>query len=317
MNYLKHKLYRRKTLQKSFENVDFKPGMRYAGIAISKWHYDYLSGKSLTPVLSKKPEEIHDINSMKYSIKLLIKLNKIMDAKKALLWVRNLYAKKLGRNEAGPKVEIMEQQEQRFYNTYIFEDDINYDDFCSVDDKPTRFFKQYKQLDREINAHYLTRFYKKETKKAMRDHQIGNTKLAISAHVYKHECGHLIDCMKNKNYKPKRNPLVAYRKIVDLVNKRFEATHTQYQRLDIIESMETSIPQITFGGNEPNQKFIKFCKRAVQQYKKQQYFGFDDEIICFKEAIERSKEYEKMEKEYESSSDESSGPQYYSSDSDF
>jgi hypothetical protein len=320
MNYLKHKLYRRKIVGELFEQINYKPGMKYAGITISKWHFDYLASKSLTPVLSKQPVEITTINEMKYSIKCLIKLNKIMNAKRALLWVRNMFAKKLNREQAGTKRTEMEIQEKRFYNTYIFEEDVSYEEFSNTQSKTTQFFKQYKQLDREVNANYLSRYYNKETSKARKDHQIGNVKIAITAHMYKGEIGEFIDKNKTIDYKPKRNPVAAYRRIVDMVEKKFRETHTKIQRLEIVNSLEDCIPQITFGTKDPNTKYIKFCRNAIKKYKNNKGSSYQDETAGLKEAIKRSKEEkERMKlkgKEEETSDDETTDSEIYYSDYD-
>jgi hypothetical protein len=306
MNYLKNKLFRRKKIEELFGKIEYKPGISYAGISISKWHFDYLSSKSLSPVLNIKPENLVGVERMMYSIKCLIKLNKIMNAKKALLWARNLYAKKLGREESGLKVTAMEEQEKRFYNTFIFDENITFEDFRKTENKAERFFKQYKQLDREINAHYLTRFYNKNVKKARMDHQIGNTKLALNAAVYKQDCGYLIDHSKKTQYTKRKNPVAAYRRIVNMVNQKFEKTHTRLQRLEIIEVMEGNIPQITYGSNSPNDSYIKFCRKAIKEYKAKQFYGTDYEVVCLKEALERTKERIKIEMEMTSSDDDSS-----------
>jgi len=179
LNYIKHKLYRRNAICKLFDPIKFTPGMKYAGLTISKWHYDYLADKSLTNVLSRDVKDLTTVDEMRYSIKLLIKLNKIMDVKRALIWVRNYFAKKLGRDQSGVKNTNQLIQDKRFFNTYIFEKNINLDDFLNEENKVTKYFKQYKQLDREINAHFLARFYNKNTKKNKKRISIGQNQFII------------------------------------------------------------------------------------------------------------------------------------------
>jgi len=264
-SYCKKKLFRRKGVAELFPEIKYTPGMRYAGITISKWHYDYLSNKSLVRILSKKPEEITTMPEMKYSIKCLSKLCKIMDARKALLWVRNLFARKLGRDTAGLKQTQQETQDKRFYNTYIF-DECSLEDFLNDPDKVTKYMKQYKQLDREINAHYLSRYYNKQTMRSWENNQKKKLDLTFVAHYYHQEIGQIIDRETIKPTKSNRNPLVAYRKLAALVDSKYKHTHTDAQRIEILNDFSILIPQITYGSNEPPQKYIKYCTNVIRRH---------------------------------------------------
>jgi len=273
-----------------FGGCEYKPGMRYAGISISKWHYDYLSSKSLSGVLGISIENINNIEQMKYSIKCLSKLLKIMDCRKAITWVRNQFAKKLGRNQAGGKIYDQFEQDKRFYNTYVFDGGVTTEKFQNCGDKATMFNKEYKQLDRELNAHYLSRFYNKNTKKAREDRIRSNVCMAVTANINKNIEPGIIDKIKRSKYEPKRNPVVAFKKIRNMVERKFYSTHSKEERISITMELSDEIPSIIFGSGEPPKKFEKFCGNAINKYIK--YSGFNTMEIGIREALERHKKWE-------------------------
>lgn len=303
LNYHKRKLNRRETIKRIFGECEYKPGMKYAGIVISKWHYDYLSGKSLTGVLTISVEKVETQAQMRYSIKCLNKLGKVMDTRRATLWVRNVYAKKLGRQQAGyiPKTKMtQERQDERFYNTYIFRD-INYEEYKENVDKVETYFKEYKQLDREVNANYISRNYSNNVGKSRSNTQWRKRNMTYAAISMKLELEKYIE-MGSRSYKPKRNPVAAYRKMVDYVKKNF-GNEPDLKQFRIKSALESQIAQLTYGDGEVNLSYRKFCNRAIKEYLGKPWLN-DIEATSLRTLIlEEKREQEKEKDEWTSSWD--------------
>ena len=316
LDYSKKKLYRRKNVSNLFEAIDYKPGMKYAGITISKWQYDYLMGKSLVRVLSKAPEKIEKIEEMRYSIKCLTKLNKLMNAKKAIIWVRNLFAKKLGRKQAGMKSNSPEIQELRFFNTYIFEN-LSFQEFRDDGEKTIKYMKQYKQLDRELNARYLDRYYSNSTQRAWENNQKKKRDMVFAAMYFKQETGKYIDEMKTKVTKSKRNPLVAYRKLARIVDEKYKHTHTDAQRIEILNDYSVIIPEITYGSENPPKKYVRYCENLLGKYRRSGGSTNDIAISSLKtlrELVHENKRKEEGKEEEEYLSETTTDDEYLDSD---
>lgn len=268
-SYLKNKAYRIPVIQKLFGKSEYKQGMKYCGIRINTWEFDYLEKKSLSSVLNKKPEDLVNIDEIGYSIKCLNALMKIKDVRRAILWARNYYAKKLGREQASRSKWCDQRvQNTRFYNTYVFVEGVTLEDFLEMSDgnRTTRFLKQYKQLDREINACYMTRFYsRKETKKSYDSHRHQKILKSLASLVYQQETIALRrDVVKVTN---KRNPLVAARKLRNLVNEKFSKTLSTQSRNELIRELYNEIPSITYdkSGSRYNPRYHDYTMNVLEK----------------------------------------------------
>jgi hypothetical protein len=169
LKYYRQKYYRINILKKYLteEELNNPYPSFFAGIRINSFIIEILENRSLHFVLKCDIEKLKEPKIMGFVIKALRRINKYKNCKRAIVWVRNKFCVHLGRKQAGKKVTDQKQQDIRFYNTYLFKPIHSLDEFLDLttNQKLKYYIKEYKQLDSELDANYMGRYFSKDIKK--------------------------------------------------------------------------------------------------------------------------------------------------------
>jgi hypothetical protein len=283
VNFLRRKLYRRKIVEKTFGPINYKLNQKYAGITINKWRFEYLCSKSLGAVINKPVEALNTPLEMKLAIKCLRKLNNIMDCKKALLWARHFFSRRLGRQPVPRKqVYTQEEQNKRFLDTYYFEEDYQE---CLKDvsmlqqDFNTKYMSLVKNLDKEVNANLIGRFHNDIFRQSYNENKKQKIGRTVWSSYWQKEYEKIPKDVA-RIVTTKRNPVYHYKKAKRIVDTCYNYL-SGLQRQDLLSLIETKIPFYTYDRdqlNEPPEKYVKFCEKAIVRYNARQPLLFNERM---------------------------------------
>lgn len=243
LNYVKHKFYRKKTIENCLTEEEKKitePPVKFLGIRVTKYIIFLLEEKCLIDVLKM------DINNLtnerfKYIIKALKQIGKAVDCKRAIIWFRNHFAKMRNLNQAGKKNKEQSVQDLRFYNTYLAATDCTLEDYLKMTttERTKVFYKYYKQLDREIHANYLNRNFSKDLKTIIKTAESRERLKTVKAHQLNLVMPKL-DLLPTK--KPRVNILSTMKKMKEaILRKSYTETTGRSETLALMTSLEVTL----------------------------------------------------------------------------
>lgn len=242
LKYVKHKYYRRKAvlncLTKKEKNSPYPK--RFLGIRINPYIIFLLERKCLSDVLKININKLDDTR-FKYIVKALTQLNKTGNYRRALIWFRNHYAKQRGLNQAGPKNKDHVVQETRFYNTYVVGTDTSLRDFLNMEThlRLQKFYKFYKQLDREVNANYIARHFSNDLKNTINRNSARDMSQTIKSHQFNLLLpeSHVFDIRK-----PRVNVLAATQRMKKMLMERtYKDSSGRSELVATMNAIETTL----------------------------------------------------------------------------